>query len=200
MKNLGLGLVCLTVLASCGGSNGGGKSGPNSEKFRGLNTLTVDEKVIYISDCQKSKSDGETVYSMSMFEIEMKNTNKASFNMKQAIFSENCEVPLMETEVRGEGMFLNNNTLLKSVAEDIFMRPLMDEITDALNENSACGFNNWTTASQKNITHTDCVEGSLNSDVYMDSKDNGATLTIYMCEENAPVSNKCEKVALKKAL
>lgn len=198
MKNLAL-VLSLSVLASCGGSKGG-KSGLNAEKFRGISNLEVDKKETYISDCQKLKSDGETTYKMSMFEVEMQDAHYAKFAVADVMFTENCEVPLLETMIEGHGTFQNNNTLFKAEADDIYFQPLLDEVTDALNASSVCGVYDWETGVRKNLTHSNCVEGSLSSDFYIDSKDNGSNLVMYMCEENTPLNNKCEKMTLRKAL
>lgn len=199
MKSLCFGLICLSMLASCGGSGGGSKNkGMNPGKFRGLNTLEADESVVYQSDCMKTKDDGEVTYSMSRFEVKMINAQTATVSMNQVIFTENCELALIETQVEGEGDFSLNNTLLKTYVDAISMRPLMDEITTDMNDNSYCGLDNWETLTMKNITHTDCVEGELNGDIYIDAKNNGAEVTLYMCESNATLNNKCDKLELKK--
>ena len=199
MKSLCFGLICLSMLASCGGSDGGSKNkGMDPGKFRGLNTLEADETVIYQSDCMKTKEDGEESYSMARFEIKMINASTATVKMNQVMFSENCEFALLETQIDGEGDFSLNNTLLRTDVDAISMRPLMDEMTSYMNDNSMCGFRNWETMMLKNITHSDCVEGDMNGDIYIDTKNNGANVTIYLCQANAPINNKCDKMDLHK--
>lgn len=200
MKSLCLGLICLSMLASCGGNDGSKNKRMDPDKFRGIDALEAEETVVYMSGCLKSKVDGEVNYTMARFELNMINAQTATMKLNQVMFSENCEYALLENEVKGEGRFNVHFTLLRTDVDVISMRPLMDEMTDYMNENFFCDSDDWQTMMMKDITQSSCVEGELSGDIYLDTKNNGSDLTIYLCEPNATLSNKCEKLELKKQL
>jgi hypothetical protein len=192
-----LGLAVLVLCASCGKSSK--SSNPlNLKNFNGLSALDPDQEVIYQSTCFVSKSEGTSTHMMARFEVKALSGNNAKISMRTVVFTERCEIPLFENHMQGEGVFSDNNKKLETTIQNIFMQPLISEVTDYFNNGGACGFYDWETEVTKEITYTDCVEGNLNGNIYINVKNNGAQLTVYICEENAPLSNECEKIEASK--
>lgn len=191
-----IGFMALFLIASCGNSGSNGKSGPDAGKFRGLNTLEMNGAVIYQTDCLTNTEEGEVTYMKARLEIEMTGADTADFAMKSVVFTENCGIALIENQFIGNGTFSKNNTLFKTTLVDVLLRSLHDEITDYLNNEGLCNLYDWETGVLKNINS--CYDEDLDADIYLDAKNNGAELTIYMCKADAPLSSKCEKTTFKR--
>lgn len=192
-----LGLAVLVLCASCGKSSNSSNA-LNTKNFNGLSTLDSDQEVIYQSSCFVSKSEGVNTHMMARFEVRALSEETAKISMRTVVFTEKCEIPLFENHMLGEGVFSDHNRKLETNIQNIFMQPLISEVTDYFNNGGACGFYDWETEVTKDITYTDCVEGNLNGNIYINAKNNGSQLTVYICEENAPLSKDCEKIEVKK--
>jgi hypothetical protein len=194
-----LGLAILVLCSSCGKSSK--SSSPlNLKNFNSLSALDPDQEVIYQSGCYVSTTEGTSVHMMARFEVKALSGNNAKISMRTVAFTDKCEIPLFENHMQGEGVFSDSNKKLQTTIQNIFMQPLISEVTDYFNNGGACGFYDWETEVTKEITYTDCVEGNLNGNIYINAKNNGDQLTVYICEENASLSKECEQIEVSKTL
>lgn len=189
-------VLSLTLISACG-KNNSGKSSNN--RVSGMSNLEVSRPAQYVGKCRQLEAENTKLYQKTDFRITMTNVAQARFEFKTSVFvDKKCTSPLYQSSIDGDGTMTMNNTILKSDINRALIRPLLDEVAKAFNQNRLCGKTSWRAYVETDVTNTNCIQGSRRGDIHFKSKNNGSALTLYMCDEYQELNEKCEKISLSR--
>lgn len=187
-------LLFLALMISCGKSSSGGSSekGPTLQTISGLSHEDSRGSQTLYSQCTPYKNNTAAIHKLTL----KSNGAGTEFEWTVSYYTTNCRVYITDVVLQGHGVFQDNeNKKMEATLESAVFISRNEDVTREFNKEGTCGRHYWQTNVPMDVLNTSCVKNPKN-DFYFDVK--GDTITLYSCDNQEPLSKKCDVTQFRK--